>query len=203
MIIPAAGLGTRVGSPPAKELLSHPKEDGSFLEVALKKASTHNLTPLVISRVDKIVLNDWLFKNQIPHILVTKTSEWVETVLLSKNYWREKNLLLLPDTEFSPEMIIQEMISELDSCSLIFATFEVDNISLWGSVKNEGNKNYISEKNKTPQKGRAWGLISFTKIAGDIFWPLYLKSQEKGDWVEMPVDFSEKSIGYFADLTRG
>lgn len=202
MIIPAAGLGTRVGSPPAKELLPHPKEEGTFIEVALRKARKFNSTPLVISRFDKNVLNNWLLENKIPHILVTKTSEWVETVILSKRYWKDKNLLLLPDTDFSPKEIISDLFLELDSKPLAFGVFDVENISLWGSLKSEQERRYISEKNRNHLPGKAWGLISFTKKGGDVFWPLYLESQLLKDWVEIPIEFSELHLLGFTDLTR-
>ncbi len=202
VIIPAAGLGTRVGSPPAKELLPHPKADGSFLDVALKRIKEINATPLVISRVDKIVLNEWLFINEIPHILITKTPEWVQTVLLSKNYWRKKNILLLPDADFLPAQILKDITLELDRFSLTFATFPVEDIRFWGSVKKEFGNNYVSEKNHQNQSGIAWGIIGFSKEAGEVFWPLYLESQLTRNWVQVPVDFSVLPLSYFVDLTR-
>jgi len=202
VIIPAAGFGTRVGSPPAKELLPHPKYKMSFLEKALERVLSSGAKPLVISRVDKTHLNRWLFESKIPHILVTPTFEWVETVMLSSPYWVEKNLLLLPDADFSPETIIHNLLHDLDHFDLSFGVFDVLDIQKWGAVIESDGKFFITEKYKSSQPGTAWGLIAFQKGTANQFWEIYQQSQLTHQWLELAFKLNLRRLDYFEDLTR-
>ncbi len=203
VIIPAAGLGTRVGSPAAKELLQHPYYSMSFMEKALERVDRAGASALVISRDDKKVLNDWLMEREVPHIQIKKTPEWVQTIWASRDYWGKKNLLLLPDTEFSPEHVMSEIFSDLDTYQVSFGVFSVENLSLWGGVKREGEDIYIAEKLANAESGLAWGLIGFQGESGESFWKNYLIAQSSKNWVKITQTVSMHRLEKFEDLTRG
>lgn len=203
VIIPAAGLGTRMGSPAAKELLPHPYYPMSFMEKALERVEKAGATPLVISRIDKSVLNSWLEEREVPHIQIEKTPEWVQSVWASRHYWGKKNLLLLPDTEFSPEKIMQDIFSDLETTELSLGVFSVENLSLWGGIKQEGERVFIAEKLSKIQAGLAWGLIGFQGDSGERFWQSYLSAQKTHEWTEVSLSLSLHHLEKFEDLTRG
>lgn len=202
VIVPAAGFGTRVGSPQAKELMLHPLFGVSFLEKCLERIANCGATPLVISRSDKVVLNDWLTSHAVSHLQITKTSEWVQTVLASQEFWQEKNLLLLPDTNFSPENILSKMFHSLNHSELVAATFEVDDLRLWGGIKSLKGKTFVSEKISQPESGSAWGILGFSKSGGGVFWPTYLKAQASKKWEQIDLSFATHELDSFKDLTR-
>ena len=195
VIIPAAGFGTRVGSPPAKELLPHPHYPHlNFLEKAIERANFINAIPLVVTRTDKEVLNLWLEERQIPHLQVTQTSEWVESVRLTEMFWKKRNLLLLPDTDFSPESILEDLIEyEIGA-----GVFQVEDLRLWGGIE----QNRISEKLSAGGPGLAWGVLSFSQEKGKFFWDLYEKAQKTQNWVSLPVNIEMLKLNWFKDLTR-
>lgn len=200
VIIPCAGFGTRVGSPPAKELLKHPNYGMTFLEKALLRVSEAGATPLVISRFDKTILNDWLKEHEIPHLLVLPTSEWVETVLVSRPFWQKKNLLLLPDADFSPDSLILEMLEALDKFELSFATFSVDDLSLWGGIKNDSEL-FVSEKLGDKVSGEAWGIIGWRNDSQE-FWAIYEKARISKSWEKVPAIPKIFKLDFYEDLTR-
>ncbi len=203
VIIPAAGLGTRMGSPAAKELLPHPYYPMSFMEKALERVEKAGATPLVISRSDKGVLNSWLEEREVPHIQIEKTPEWVQSVWASRHYWGKKNLLLLPDTEFSPEKVIEDIFSDLETTELSLGVFSVENLSLWGGIKQEGERFFIAEKLSRSQAGLAWGLIGFQGHSGESFWQNYLAAQKTHEWTQVSQSVCLHQLEKFEDLTRG
>ncbi len=174
----------------------------SFIEKALERVSKAGARPLVISRVDKSYLNKWLLESKTPHILVTETHEWVETVMLSKPFWVEKNLLLLPDADFSPENIIEGLLDDLNQYELSFGVFDVLDIQKWGALKLLDEKIFITEKYKTSQAGTAWGFIAFRSSCASNFWEIYQQSQLTHQWLELPFLVSLQRLEYFEDLTR-
>ena len=108
-IIPMAGFGKRVGSPAAKELLLNPLSGKTFLETCVDLCEEYGLHPLIISRDNKDVLNQELEKlfvnKKISYFTIEESFEWTQTVYASKEYWQKKNLLILPDVDFSPKDI--------------------------------------------------------------------------------------------------
>ncbi|MGE3609213.1 MAG: hypothetical protein AB7I27_06460 [Bacteriovoracaceae bacterium] len=201
VIVPAAGLGTRVGSPPAKELMPHPNYPMNFLEKALLRIKEAEATALIISRFDKTVLNDWLMEREIPHLLVKPTTEWVETVQISSPFWQKKNLLLLPDADFSPAHILADMFDSLDQFEITLATFKVEDLSLWGGVMDD-EQFCISEKLDNKIAGLAWGLIGW-RGSNQEFWPSYEKARISKKWQRIFSTHQTFKLDYYEDLTRG
>lgn len=162
-IIPCAGRGTRMGLKPheAKELLPDPKTDKPLIEYSLELCKTYNLDPFVITNSEKKSFNKYLIKNEIPHLIVETTTEWTDSVLQSKGYWNEHNILLLPDTRFSPESVLKDIeVSMLLGCKSVLALHKVPDSHNWGIVKDYG----LFEKPKfldATQEYYAWGVLGF------------------------------------------
>lgn len=204
VIIPAAGWGIRVGSPPAKELLTHPQfPQYSFLEYTLTLCKRFELDPLVISRKDKSVLNEWL-ASHLPsnqYLIVATTSEWTDTVLQTHKLWRSKNIVLLPDTVWQPWDAINDLILALEQNSLALLLHQVIDPENWGMVSQD----QIIEKpqNRALSFLGAWGLIAFTNQPAILeFWQKYHLSRQNQKAIDLP---SQTWIGYlkeFKDLTR-
>src|SRR3990167_336203 len=105
MLIPAAGLGTRVGSPEAKEMLPRPAgvsfENEPMITMALQLAAECEAKPHVITREEKVSLVKYLSKMRTPLAdliappisvqLVGATREWPDTLLLSRPAWSDYN----------------------------------------------------------------------------------------------------------------
>lgn len=203
IIIPAAGFGKRVGSPPAKELFPHPKTGNPLIEEALKKARSVG-TPLVITRPDKTELIEYLKATNTQYHLIGATREWPITVLASEPFWLEKNVLLLPDTDFnSASQIINELIQGLEKNSVTLGVFPVQDSSVWGMIKNDERKLMIADK---PRMGfssmQAWGLIGFNKAAGNKLFTAIAESNVDGSWKKTDLDYSTYKLSGFADLAR-
>src|SRR4051812_48128743 len=113
VLIPAAGFGKRMGLPEAKEMLIGP-EGTPLIEWSLSFCNKNGLKPLVISRPEKNSLNDYLRRIGVDTLLIEPSGEWPDTLLKSEELWAEKNLVLLPDTRFSPLEMALESLGSLD-----------------------------------------------------------------------------------------
>lgn len=202
IIIPAAGFGKRVGSPPAKELFPHPQTGKPLIEEALLKAKTVG-APLVITRSDKTALIDYLVEQNVEHQLIDATREWSNTVLASEPYWLENNLLLLPDTDFTPLSILPNLIEGLKNHPVTLGVFPVQDASSWGMIKGDEKKLMIADK---PRMGfshiQAWGLIGFKKDVGVKLFSALAESNVDGSWKKTDLDFKTYKLANFVDLTR-
>jgi dTDP-glucose pyrophosphorylase len=196
VLIPAAGFGTRVGSPPAKELLPHPQfPQKTFLDIALERINALNACPLVISREDKTTLNQNLLCRQISFLKIKSSTDWYDSIYQSRPWWQKKNLLLLPDTVFEPQNILEKLLSALETHELALSVFRVDDSSLWGGV-NLDQALTISEKK--PHYPYAWGHLAFhEKVGADLFSKLNQKQYFK---YEGP--YQALQLHYFKDVTR-
>jgi hypothetical protein len=197
VLIPAAGYGRRMGSPPAKELLSHPDfPDKNFMQIAIQRCLEVNLKPLVISRVDKTELNEYLFQHRIPFTLIENSEDWPETLLKSFNHWTLHSIVLLPDTTFKPEGILKNLADDLFSQSLSLSLFKIQDSSLWGGVGFDQNKIEISEKKIGYQY--AWGHLAFHRNVGK---ELLERLHQKKNF-QFNDQFSVHHLEHFEDLTR-
>ncbi len=166
-IIPCAGLGSRMGMPlnQSKELLLDTRNNKPLIEWHLNLCKSNKLDPLIITRPEKIDLIEYCIKNKINHIISQPGKEWMDTVELSRPYWYENNILLLPDTRFQPKCIIKSIKQSLQfGCSTVFALHKVQDISKWGYVTDYG----YCEKLPFNNSGHAWGILGFKKNT-DIF----------------------------------
>lgn len=204
VIIPAAGWGTRVGTPPAKELLAHPKyPQHSFLEQALAICKSMDADPLVVSRVSKSVLNNWL-KLNLPSssfLIIEHSTEWTDTLLQTAHLWRRKNILMLPDTHWQPLAAINSLILALDQNHLALLLHQVTDPQHWGMVSTH----HILEKPQqpiAPYMG-AWGLVGFTNQPQVLeFWQNYHHSRQRQVPIALPAQTWMGYLDSFEDLTR-
>jgi bifunctional N-acetylglucosamine-1-phosphate-uridyltransferase/glucosamine-1-phosphate-acetyltransferase GlmU-like protein len=196
-LIPAAGFGTRMGSPPAKELLHHPYfKNKNFLEICLESCQKLSVSPLVISRKDKTELNDFLSQNNIPFTLINQSLDWQDSILQSEFLWQEENLVLLPDTYFTPLSQVQKTLMKLKDVSLSFTYFKVSDSKNWGGIKFDSKEVLIVEK-KTGFN-YAWGHLAFKKEIGSKLFKHLLHDKE----FKFHGLFSAQMIDTFIDLTR-
>jgi dTDP-glucose pyrophosphorylase len=206
-IIPAAGMGTRVGSPAAKELLPHPDFNGTFLDAILERCRRFKLYPLVISRDDKHALNQVLQAKQLEGLLsfitLPATKEWTFTVSAVSQHFAAKNILLLPDASFHPEVIISDLLADLEQVDLALATFPVEQAQVWGCVESRGPVLAMSEKPKVASSPAvAWGLLAFRAQAGRELFELYKQTSITHDWIEYSKTYRMRSLYSFIDLQR-
>lgn len=207
-LIPAAGFGTRVGQPAAKELLPGP--DGlPMIEYSLELSWQLGATPVVITRKQKTTLIDYLkehqkFQNCGRLVLIENSKEWPESLLLAESEWAEKNLLLLPDVTWQPENILHELVAALQDVDLAVATHKVKDPSLWGVVEQQGDTIVFKEKVSADSAALAWGILAFRKSVGrKVF-----ESQLQSTLLRQPVRCSNISaaefpLTEFEDITRG
>ncbi len=203
LLIPAAGYGRRVGSPPIKELLPHPvTKEPLFNKISYYK-NKYQLPVHVITRKEKLALIDLAKHEEMSVQVIEPSLEWSDTLRQSEPNWHEDNILVLPDVEFSPESALIEITKQLVNHDIVFATFDVEKMQSWGCLRQINGKWQIAEKPKEPDSGLAWGLIGFKKHVGLKLWQSILQSHLESKWQDLP----QASIGFvrldsFVDLTR-
>jgi len=207
-IIPAAGFGRRVGSPPSKELLPHPYYPGkNFLDVTLDICEKFNLQPVIVSREDKVTLNQYVLSRLGEQALMTilNSSEWTETVLKSRSRWGKRNILLLPDVYFTPITIVQQALDSLKYFDFVVATHKInpEESPKWGVIDKV--KGRLFEKPIKPQhrQNLAWGLLGFVNTDEVFnFWQCYHRSHANEEPVVVPDKTAFLDLNLFVDLTR-
>jgi dTDP-glucose pyrophosphorylase len=206
ILLPAAGFGKRLGQPEAKEMLHLRGEGRPLIDWSLEICKKYEFKPLIISRKDKTHLNEYLEINKDKYHLdicyIDASKEWPDTVLQSKTYWLQKNILMLPDTRFSPIEILSKMSKSLDDFKYSFATFKVQDLTTWGVLRSGHKETSIAEKPKHSLTGdQAWGLFGFQKNYGEILLQKMLHSES-----EYQIFTNERiftiPLEYFEDKTR-
>lgn len=212
LLIPAAGYGTRVGSPPSKELMLDGQQE-PLIDFSLRLAKKRDWRVHVITRADKVQLIQYLetkwrpqFKQQLSVQQILGSSEWPDTLLQSEPCWTQVNLIALPDTVFSPESILDEMarLLALGKCELVYAGTWQENLMHWGAVRFSEQQTSVTllEKCSTDQNGWAWGLMGFDKAVGVEVLKAHLTSTLTRTPVEMAVRAELINLSRFQDLTR-
>ncbi len=209
ILIPASGFGTRVGSPPAKELLPDPENGKPLIKFSLDIAETVDAQAVVITRKNKLILIDALrhYAN-VEICLIDSSKEWPDTLLQSEPYWGENNVVLLPDTRFSPLNTVEQIFSNLESGKkIVFATFAVNDFSTWGVVARNKSSWHICEKPSnreclSVETLQAWGIFGFKREFGKEL--LNAMLQSGFDHRMKPIDSSVDLLHLetFQDLTR-
>jgi len=177
LILPCAGFGVRMGMEPnkSKELLDYhgkPLIENSLLFSKLYS----DITPVVITRKEKTDLIDYCNNKNICTEIIEVEGEWADTVLKSKRYWEEDNLLILPDTVFDPFLTsITEIRSGLDlGNNAVFALHIVGDPWNWGTILNYT----LREKSPSIHPCYAWGIIGFKKDYGEQLFSNCKKGKE-------------------------
>lgn len=204
ILIPAAGFGKRVGSPPAKELLPHPKTGKPMITEAVELAKSFG-EPLVLTRADKKELIEYMTKNKIEFEIIDETREWPDTILAAKEYWLDANIVLLPDTEFLPTSLPKKLVEglEIDNTSVTFGTFKVNDFSNWGMIDPAAKTLCIADKPSINKNNSiAWGLIAFRIEVGEPLFQAISDSNKDRLWKETGINYKTYELEYFNDFTR-
>lgn len=207
VIIPAAGFGRRVGSPPAKEMLIRPGLQEPYIDLPIQIAIKYKFSPLVITRRDKHVLVDYI-KSKYPQIeilLIEGSSDWPDTILQSESLWADKNLVLLPDTEFAPVDIVPELARDLDEVDIVAAHHQVQDKENWGFLWSNREGQVAGCEKPTSVEAPpqcAWGLFGFRKNFGRELLSWQQWSQTNRRSFAMTARFRSRPLSFFADLTR-
>ncbi len=212
VVLPAAGFGTRVGSPQAKEVQIGP-EGKPLIERALQQAAIRGWPVHVITRKEKTQLIDYLKQYSVRENLdvtvqiIEPSQEWPDTVLKSAPYWRKTNLLCLPDTSFEPQRIWDELIKALNTdpeMDLSVASFKPKDFSTWGVFRKESDQVQICEKpREVKSETVAWGLIGFRAKKGEKLFQAQLASTFDHQWKDLSLRGQFFPLEDFKDLTRG
>lgn len=215
LLVPAAGYGLRMGSPPAKELLNRPNSTKKFIDWPIEIALQNHWPITVISRKNKTALNDYLEQlktqkqnlNLLNLVTIDASIDWFDTLLQTKEYWGERNIIFLPDVDFGPQSILTELNESLEIFEVAAAIHHVTDPQNWGHIfENCHNSECIDffEKPKQPFKlqNRAWGLFGFRKKFGVSILKAQSESQKLQQAVSLKLKCRFIDLQYFSDLTR-
>ena len=206
IIIPAAGFGTRVGSPNSKELLPHPVTGKPLIEASLNLANERQWPVLVITREEKTELIAYLKNFEFVQIMTIKPSkEWPDSLLASQPKWHLKNILLLPDTEWEKTKVLDLIDDELTYHQVALGVFTTDDYTPWGVVNTQSDFYHFCEKPQDAHQFahlKAWGLIGFQKNIGEKLFEKLLTSTLNHQWQQLELKPSFIELDYFKDLTR-
>lgn len=206
VIIPCAGFGTRVGSPIAKELLPSKINNNPLIYFIINEAVKRNWNIHIITRKEKTPLIEYV--NQFPNLvvqIVEPTKEWPQSILESREYWDEHNLLVLPDTYFSPINVLDDLASLLCCYESLYAVIEKDNYSSWGVVDTSSKDLKLIEKPTSEmirETHRAWGIIGFHRDAGVEIFKAHLDSTFDHQEKYLSIKAKYLPLNQFEDLTR-
>lgn len=202
-IIPCAGYGTRMGmsSSEAKELLYLNGENVPCINYSLDLCNKYNLKPVVISRPEKKEFNkyieDWGGCTLLMHT-PAKGEEWPDTVLASLSEWEYKNVLILPDTRFTPTEAVYQIVENLAYHSVDAATHSVSDGSKWGTLSiEEDGYSTILEKPKNTTHALAWGLLGWRKDEGRMLFEGISKEKKYSQYYINNIPLTS-----FKDITR-
>ena len=207
LLIPAAGFGRRMGSPEAKEMLPGP--DGRpLIQWGLEQAFLRGWQVHVVSRKGKRVLAEFLKSQARPELSwneIDSSLECADTLLQSELSWRERVIVLLPDTRFEPTEILDQMAASLLDHDLVYATFPVKDPSTWGVIQQSKDGWQIAEKCAQTGAGaehQAWGLLGFQKHTGKKALEAHLRSILGAGPQNLPTVPGFCALKSFQDLTR-
>jgi len=132
--------------------------------------------------------------------------EWPKTILASKKFWKKWMIIGLPDTDFSPKSLFQNLNHHFQQKNLIIWTFPVKDSYNWGMVsKPNENKLIWCEKPKNWPKNfnQAWGIFSFKKSIGKkLLTELENSTQNSRPFFISNAKMKLLSLETFYDLTR-
>jgi dTDP-glucose pyrophosphorylase len=196
IIIPAAGLGTRVNTPFDKSKEMNQVDGRPLIDFVFNNFPILAKHPIhIITRKEKTDLIDYCKDKANIQILDKPGKEWADTVLQSKQYWNDINFLFLPDTRFENPWVAADMLQSVQlGCNAAFGVFSVPNQKDWSTINNYT----VTEKPNYIGPGTAWGVIAFRKEYGD---KLFTALMEKDKPFQLE-HVSFHTLEGFEDLTR-
>lgn len=219
ILIPAAGFGVRVGSPPAKELLRREGTEEPLIELPLRLAQQRGWPALVVTRSEKRSLIDYLTQRHPEagvHLLEKPTQDWQESLLKAREGWGRTNIVLLPDTEWAPLDILDSMAEALttngkegmngDGADVVVAQHSVSDPQSWGHLWAT-QQGMVGVFEKPPSSfyggpGTAWGLFGFRQEFGEILLQAQWESQKTQSAQCFEGRLQAFPLQHFRDLTR-
>lgn len=206
VLIPAAGFGKRVGSPPAKELFIDQESGEPLIQYSLRCAALCAAAPLVIVRKDKLELIDYLREKGIEMQLIERSEEWPDTLLQSEALWAEHNVVILPDSKFEPREVAKEMFEYMARGSrLVFAKFSPPEFNTWGCIGRQGTRWCSCEKPAQVEEIDdliAWGLFGFARGEGMELLSSMLRTTRTHRWEALACVPALVPLQSFVDCTR-
>lgn len=251
IIIPAAGYGRRVSDPSApnrsKELIINPQTGRPLIDKALGLAAQLRVPSVVITREEKTDLIDYIHNWSKAHgqqqcgggpqapielQIIQPSREWPDTILQSESRWGEGNILILPDTDYSPTEIVRELAGAIGfatepalkntsahECDIAAATFhlpfaDIKSLATFGcfAQTSQGEWWHAEKPQQTPAnllKPQPWGLLAWRKEYGRPLFEQMLTSTFDHEWRCLPsvnrraTRFAHFHLDKFTDLTRG
>jgi hypothetical protein len=207
IIIPAAGFGRRVGSPPAKELLLRASTKRPYIDAPIEWSRERNWEVLVITRRDKQILIEYLSR-VYPHVsihCIESSPDWQSTVLQARSHWLDNNLILLPDTEFSPLEALDQIAEQLFDFDVVAGVHRVSDPEHWGHMRVLSDNVFeVAEKPNglLSENSIAWGLLGFRKSHGESLLSAQWMSQRERKVVAVQGQLGLTPLKDFKDLLR-
>ena len=199
-IIPCCGFGTRMNMEKhqAKELLDDSENnDCPIILWTIQQCKNNKIEPFCIVRKEKVDLIEYLKEQSVDFLITEPGKEWQDTVLKSKDYWADENILILPDTRWKPNHILRHMKDSIKFDDAVFALHKVQDPQNWGIIYHD----MIFDKPvcfSTEQN--AWGLIAFKKHYGE---ELFNKINAISNKQRILKNTSYVILDEFKDITRG
>lgn len=213
-IIPAAGKGTRMGSPvDGKEMMLDLQTGRPLIDFAILAAEDAGCDRIVVA-IEKGTKPNLVahIKATFPavHIMMTKPEgEWPSTVLQTEQYWHAKNnVLILPDTRFNSQelkFLVERHVTQAAQISFALLPGKVMEPEKFGIVALHEYSNaplYTMEKPTDVEWSNiaAWGLIAFDAIAGfDAFQAYKVRGKQ---FRVSNLKVQDIWLSWFKDITR-
>lgn len=213
-IIPAAGKGTRMGSPvDGKEMLIDPVTGRPMIDFAIMAAEDLDCTRIVVA-IEQGTKPNLVSHIQLTfphvHIMMTKPEgEWPSTVLQTEQFWDvEDNILILPDTRFNVDeakLLFERHLIKDANLSFALLPGKVMEPEKYGVVvlhDVSGVPMYTMEKPDDVQEPNiaAWGVIAFESIAGHDLFTAYRVRGTPMRLSNLKVEYTY--LSWFKDITR-
>lgn len=215
-IIPAAGKGTRVGTPAdGKELMLDPMTGRPLIDFAILAAMDAGADKIIVAIEDgtKPLLRSHIM-NTFPEVIVQSTKpegEWPSTVLQTAEHWDLRdNILILPDTRFNAEELTNLVgVHSRTTADITFGlqpgpVMEPDKFGIVGLHEYSSEPEFTVEK---PSYGyvawpniAAWGLLAFDKEHGEQLFQTYIYRDKELSLKDMNVN--RVTLSWFKDITR-
>ena len=166
-LIPCAGFGTRMRMLPheAKELLLD-DQGNPTIEWCLNICNKYGIEPIIVTRPEKEEFNKYLDDRNIKYVF-DEGKAVGNSLLKTKEYWGDYNIVILPDTRFEYD---EDFFINIFECmklgnDSVFALFKVEDYHNWGIISN--NTFYEKPKCDFTTTAYAWGVFGFTKSYGE------------------------------------
>ena len=213
-IIPAAGKGTRMGSPvEGKELMIDPISGRPLIDYAILAAEDVGATRIVVAieQGTKPQLQEYI-RATFPQVYIhlgKQEGEWPSTVLQTIDHWDDHdNVLILPDTRYNVQELHHLVTKHADTSDHITYALLPGNVmepEKYGVVYLHEVSDQPLWTEEKPQDVNwpniaAWGLIAFNKQRGQELMEAYTVRGRTYPLSTLSV--GTMYLSWFKDITR-